>query len=50
MLQVPVTVGLYSTTTGEWLPYEDAELTAAWKKLESNSTALSRALEEDRNE
>ena len=50
MLHQPITAGLYSTATGQWLPYETEELSAAWKKLERDSAALTRALEDDRND
>lgn len=50
MLHLPIHAGLYSTATGQWLPCDTAELTAAWEKLERNSAALTRALEEDRGD
>jgi len=50
MLHAPVAAGLYSTQTGQWLPYEEAELAAAWETLRHNSAALSQALEDDRGD
>ncbi|MDR3402879.1 MAG: UvrD-helicase domain-containing protein [Chthoniobacter sp.] len=50
MLHAPIVAGLYSTETGQWLPYEEAELAAAWESLRQNSAALSRALEDDRGD
>ncbi|MEI9893602.1 MAG: UvrD-helicase domain-containing protein [Chthoniobacter sp.] len=50
MLQAPVAAGLYSTETGQWLPYAEDELAEAWEKLRHNSAALSQALEDDRGD
>jgi ATP-dependent exoDNAse (exonuclease V) beta subunit len=50
MLRAPVTVGLYSTATGQWLPYETAELADTWEKLRRDSTALAQALDENEND
>ncbi|HEY3902044.1 MAG TPA: UvrD-helicase domain-containing protein [Chthoniobacter sp.] len=47
MLHAPVTAGLYSTTEGQWIPYDPTELAAAWEKLRGDSAALTRALDED---
>ena len=50
MLRVPVAAGLYSTATGQWLPYDQTELAPSWEKLRRNSAALTRALEDDRGD
>ncbi|MEP6667951.1 MAG: UvrD-helicase domain-containing protein [Chthoniobacter sp.] len=50
MLHAPIAAGLYSTQTGQWLPYEEAELAATWETLRQSSTALSQALEDDRGD
>ena len=46
MLGAPATASLYSTAVGAWLPYETAELCAAWDALEGCSAALTEALSE----
>ncbi|MEZ0253864.1 MAG: PD-(D/E)XK nuclease family protein, partial [Chthoniobacter sp.] len=48
MLQRPIAAGLYITKTGEWVPYETAELSSTWEALKNNSAALTEALEDDR--
>lgn len=48
MLQRPIAAGLYITKTGEWLPYETAELSSTWEALKNNSAALMEAMEDDR--
>jgi ATP-dependent exoDNAse (exonuclease V) beta subunit len=47
MLHAPVTAGLYSTTEGQWIPYDPTELAAAWEKLRHDPPALTQALDED---
>jgi ATP-dependent exoDNAse (exonuclease V) beta subunit len=43
----PVTAGIYSTAVGKWLPYDTAELAAAWENLRTSPAAIERALGED---
>ena len=47
MLGAPVTVGLYATATGTWLPYEPALLAAAWADLSQHPAAIAQALAPD---
>lgn len=47
MLGAPVTVGLYATATGTWLPYEPALLAAAWAELSQHPAAIAQALAPD---
>ena len=47
MLDAPVTVGLYATATGTWLPYDPAVLAAAWEKLSQHPDAIAQALAPD---
>jgi ATP-dependent exoDNAse (exonuclease V) beta subunit len=49
MLHVPVSAGLYSTTEGQWIPYDPTELAGAWEMLRGDSVALTQALDEDRD-
>jgi ATP-dependent exoDNAse (exonuclease V) beta subunit len=44
MLAAPVSAALYSTSTGEWLAYEDAALDAAWAEIAGSSDAVEAAL------
>ena len=46
MLVAPVTVGLYATATGTWLPYEPAVLAKAWENLRQHPDAIAHALSE----
>jgi len=50
MLRVPIAAGLYSTATGQWLPYEQTTLATAWEKLHRDSAALTQALEDERGD
>jgi ATP-dependent exoDNAse (exonuclease V) beta subunit len=50
MLRVPISAGLYSTTTGQWLPYDITNLAAAWENLQQNSAQLAQALDDDRGD
>ena len=47
MLAAPVTVGLYATATGTWLPYEPAVLAKAWESLRQHPEAIAQALAPD---
>jgi len=47
MLKASVTAGIYSTATGQWLPYEEAELQAAWTKISAAPEKLELILAED---
>jgi ATP-dependent exoDNAse (exonuclease V) beta subunit len=47
MLGAPiVSAGLYSTATGEWLPYETDVLATAWQSLKQKPEAIAAALAE----
>jgi ATP-dependent exoDNAse (exonuclease V) beta subunit len=46
LLRTQVAAGIYSTATGEWLPYSDAELAAEWDRL-AHAPALLAAVEVD---
>jgi hypothetical protein len=46
MLRAPITAGLYSTATGAWLPYDNADLATAWKRLSEEPAAIARVLAE----
>jgi ATP-dependent exoDNAse (exonuclease V) beta subunit len=48
MLGGKVSAGIYSTATGQWLPYGEEELARAWAKLRCNPEELERVLGEDR--
>jgi ATP-dependent exoDNAse (exonuclease V) beta subunit len=50
MLQRPIAAGLYITKTGEWQPYETAELAGTWETIKVNSAALTEALGDDRGD
>jgi hypothetical protein len=50
MLKQPVSAGLYSTTTGRWLPYTEEELARAWEGLGKDPAAVSQALEDERGD
>ena len=47
MLNAPVIAGIYSTATGQWLPYEEAELQAAWTKISAAPEELELILAAD---
>jgi len=47
MLKAPVIAGIYSTATGQWLPYEEAELQAAWAKISAAPEELEMLLAEE---
>lgn len=47
MLGAPVSAGIYSTATGEWLPYEEAELRGAWAKISADPAELELILADD---
>jgi hypothetical protein len=42
-----VSAGIYSTATGEWLPYDADELEASWAELRAAPAELERVLGED---
>jgi ATP-dependent exoDNAse (exonuclease V) beta subunit len=46
MLAAPVTVGLYATATGTWLPYETSVLETEWQRVSTAPSALALALGE----
>jgi ATP-dependent exoDNAse (exonuclease V) beta subunit len=47
MRAAPVTVGLYATATGTWLPYEATVLAKAWENLRQHPDAIAHALSEE---
>lgn len=50
MLKQPVSAGLYSTTTGRWLPYTEDELAHAWDGLRKDPAAIARAVQDERGD
>jgi ATP-dependent exoDNAse (exonuclease V) beta subunit len=44
MLGAPVSAALYSTSTGEWLPYDDDSLDQVWTEISQTPEALETAL------
>ena len=50
MLRAPVTVGLYATATGTWLPYEPASVAQAWEKLSREPDTLAQVLMPEESE
>ncbi len=47
MLGGRIAAGLYSTATGQWLPYGTDALSAEWKRLSGAPAAIAQALGED---
>jgi ATP-dependent helicase/nuclease subunit A len=46
MLNAPVSAGIYSTTTGRWLPYSSEELATSWENLRTSPDALEHVLDD----
>jgi ATP-dependent exoDNAse (exonuclease V) beta subunit len=44
MLGPKVSAALYSTATGEWLPYEDATLDATWREIGGSAEMIEAAM------
>ena len=47
MLTAPVSAGIYSTATGQWLPYTAEQLKNSWEKLRAKPERLEQVMGED---
>ncbi len=50
MLRAPVTVGLYATACGTWLPYQETKVVQAWEKLCREPSTLAQVLQPEETE